>query len=335
MKVLAADIGGTKTLLQITEWGENTPQVLAEQRYLSGDYSSFNDLLRTFLTETGSTGNGLRGACFAVAGVVTQGVATATNLPWRLDATHLEATFELPQVVLINDFTAIGYGIEGLTPDDFAILQSGKPEVAAPQAVIGAGTGLGQALLVWQERTGHYQVLPTEGGHVDFAPQGKLQIALLTYLSRQLDHVSYERVLSGSGLVTLYHFLKKTSGMAESPALKKALSEGDQAAAISRSALEHGDPLAGQALDLLVQIYGAQAGNLALACLPRGGLFVAGGIAPKIIERLQAGGFMEAFLSKGRLSELMHQIPVKVILESKVGLLGASRLAMRLAYEQL
>jgi glucokinase len=187
---------------------------------------------------------------------------------------------------------------------------------------------------VWQDQLNHYQVLPTEGGHVDFAPQGELQIELLRYLSRNLGHVSYERLLSGSGLVTLYHFLKEIGGMAEDPALKIAMGEGDPAAAISRFALEYRDPLAGQALDLFVQIYGAQAGNLALTCLPRGGIFIAGGIAPKIIERLQSGGFMDAFLSKGRLSTFLQRIPVKIILEPKVGLWGASLLAARLANEK-
>ncbi|ADE16106.1 glucokinase [Nitrosococcus halophilus Nc 4] len=334
MKVLAADLGGTKTLLQVTRWTEETPQVLAERRYHSSGYPSFDVLLQEFLTEVGDIVSNLAGACFAVAGPVAKGTAEVTNLSWRLEEECLQKGFGLPQVTLINDFQAIGYGIESLKPADFAVLQAGVPEYAAPQAVIGAGTGLGQALLVWQEQAGHYQVLPTEGGHVDFAPRGELQIALLGYLSRHLEHVSYERLLSGSGLVTLYRFLKETSGETEDLALKKALEEGDPAAAISRFALERRDPLAGRALDLLARIYGAQAGNLALTCLPRGGLFVAGGIAPKIIECLQAGGFMEAFLSKGRLSQLLRQIPVKVILEPKVGLWGASRVAARLANEK-
>lgn len=334
MKVLAADIGGTKTLLQVTRWAEEAPQVLAERRYHSGGYPSFEALLQEFFTEAGNVASGLAGACFAVAGPVTKGIADVTNLSWRLEAECLQKAFGLPRVALINDFRAIGYGIECLTPGDFAVLQAGEPESLAPQAIIGAGTGLGQALLVWQAQAGHYQVLPTEGGHVDFAPQGELQIALLRYLSRHLGHVSYERLVSGSGLVTLYHFLKEESGKSEDPALKSALEEGDAAAAISRFALEQRDPLAGQALDLWVQIYGAQAGNLALTCLPRGGLFIAGGIAPKIIERLRAGGFMEAFLNKGRLSKLLREIPVKVILEPKVGLWGASRLAMILANEK-
>jgi glucokinase len=334
MKVLAADIGGTKTLLQVADWTENAPRVLAERRYPSGDYSRFDALLQEFLTEEGSAVSNLAGACFAVAGPVAKGVVKATNLSWELDAEHLQKRFELPYVVLINDFQAVGYGIDCLKPDDFSVLQPGEAEQTAPRALIGAGTGLGQALLVWQDQLNHYQVLPTEGGHVDFAPQGELQIELLRYLSRNLGHVSYERLLSGSGLVTLYHFLKEIGGMAEDPALKIAMGEGDPAAAISRFALEYRDPLAGQALDLFVQIYGAQAGNLALTCLPRGGIFIAGGIAPKIIERLQSGGFMDAFLSKGRLSTFLQRIPVKIILEPKVGLWGASLLAARLANEK-
>lgn len=338
MKVLAADIGGTKTLLQITDWTTpESPQVLVEQRYPSEGYPRFDTLLQEFLAEWNGRVSELVGACFAVAGPVTETSAEATNLSWRLDAAHLQAEFKLPQVTLINDFRAIGYGIEGLRPDDFAVLQAGEFQAKQPQAIIGAGTGLGQALLVWQEQGGHYQVLPTEGGHVDFAPLGEVQIELLRYLARHLhlDHVSYERVLSGAGLVTLYHFLKETSGIIEEQALRQAREEGDPAAAISRFALEQQDPLAMQALDLFVRIYGAQAGNLALTCLPRGGLFLAGGIAPKILARLQTGGFMKAFLSKGRLTNLLRQIPVKVILEPKVGLWGAARLAARLARERL
>jgi glucokinase len=334
MKVLAADIGGTKTLLQIADWTGNIPRVLVEQRYSSGGYSSFDALLQEFLMEADSPVSGLAGACFAVAGPMAKGVVKATNLAWRLDAKQLQTRFELPQVVLINDFQAVGYGIECLKPDDFAVLQPGEPKQTAPQALIGAGTGLGQALLVWQDQLAHYQVLPTEGGHVDFAPRGEVQIELLRYLSRNLEHVSYERLLSGSGLVNIYQFLKENSSVAEDHTLKIAMDEGDPAAAISRFALEHRNPLAEQALDLFIQIYGAQAGNLALTCLPWGGVFVGGGIAPKIIERLRGGGFMDAFRSKGRLSSIVQRISVKVILEPKVGLWGASLLAMRLANEK-
>lgn len=338
MRVLAADIGGTKTLLQVTDWtAPESPRVLVEQRYPSGNYPRFDALVQAFLTEWGGRASDLAGACFAVAGPVTETSAEATNLSWRLDSAHLQAEFRLPQVTLINDFRAIGYGIEGLRPADLAVLQAGEFKAKEPQAVIGAGTGLGQALLVWQEKKACYRVMSTEGGHVDFAPLGEVQIALWRYLVRhlRLDHISYERVLSGGGLANLYHFLKETGDIAEAPALRQALEEGDPAAAISRFALERQDPLAGRALDLFARIYGAQAGNVALACLPRGGLFLAGGMAPKILAQLQAGGFMEAFLSKGRLSNLLREIPVKVILEPRVGLWGAARLAVRLARERL
>jgi glucokinase len=335
MKVLAADIGGTKSLLQVTDWSGDRPQVLVERRYLSGAYAHFEPLLQEFLEGAGEIADGLAGVCFAVAGPVAGRTVDATNLPWSLDAERLQAGFNLPRVTLINDFQAIGYGIECLKPEDFLVLQPGVPEANAPRAIIGAGTGLGQAILVWQEREGFYQVLPTEGGHVDFAPRGELQIELLRYLSRSLEHVSYERLLSGEGLVALYRFLKETSGIAEDTALVKAMREGDAAAAISAFALEQRERLSSQALDLFVQIYGAQAGNLALSCLPRGGLFVSGGIAPKIFARLQYGGFMDAFLSKGRLSNLLQRIPVKVILETKVGVWGAAFLAAQVAKEKL
>ncbi|CAH9018492.1 glucokinase [Candidatus Nitrosacidococcus sp. I8] len=332
MRVLAADIGGTKTLFQIIEWAARREDrhVLVEHRYHSNDYLSFDTLLQEFLSEVGSKiTKDLVSACFAVAGPVVNGVAKATNLPWQLDPEALKIKFKIPQVILINDFQAQGYGIECLCPDDFAVLQQGDPELKAPQTLIGAGTGLGQALLVWHELLGHYQVLATEGGHVDFAPSGPLQIKLLEYLSQSLTRVSYERLLSGSGLVNIYRFLKEQNPTAENPTLKDAMREGDPAAAISRFAMEYEDFLAHKSLELFAQIYGAQAGNLALTCISQGGVFVGGGIAPKILKYLQAGGFMKAFLNKGRLSVLLEHIPVKVILEPKVGLWGASLVAAR------
>ncbi|BAW80443.1 glucokinase [Candidatus Nitrosoglobus terrae] len=336
MKVLAADIGGTKTLLQVVDWpiGMGDRRVLADRRYSSRDYSSFDDLLQVFLAEIDRTvANSLASACFGVAGPIVKGIAKATNLPWQLDSDHLQQQFNLPQIALINDFQAQGYGIECLKPDDFAVLQLGESEQKAPQALIGAGTGLGQALLVWREDLERYQVLPTEGGHVDFAPMGEMQIELLRYLSHSLEHVSYEHLLSGNGLVNIYHFLKENGKVTENPALRMAINESDDPpAAISNFALERVDPLANQALNLFAQIYGAQAGNLALTSLSRGGVFIGGGIAPKILKRLQGGDFMKAFLNKGRLSALLQQIPVKVILEPKVGLWGAALVAMRLAH---
>jgi glucokinase len=324
-RVLAGDIGGTKTWMQLAEVRPGHTQVLLEQRYDSQAYADFLPLALDFLHRTRSFGSA-HSACFALAGPVIGQQGKVTNLPWHLDAHTLAREIGIRAVRLVNDFEAIGYGIEALRDEDLVVLQlqSGEARIHAPCALIGAGTGLGQGILVWEGD--HYEPLPTEGGHADFAPVDEQQIALLRYLMERYGHVSYERVLSGPGLVNIYQFLRDSAP--QSPTLRQAT--GDPAAAISEAALAGSDPLAAEALDLFVRIFGAQAGNLALACLPHEGLYVAGGIAPKILEKLRSGIFMESFLAKGRMTPVLSGVPVKVILNAKVGLLGAALAAGRL-----
>jgi glucokinase len=324
--VLAGDIGGTKTLLALmdTEVGHRT---LAEQRYDSQAFDDFTQMLRLFVADT----TGLprpEAACFAIAGPVEGKRAKTTNLRWELDVDALANVLGTPRVRLINDFQAVGYGIEGLSGADVALLQVGDPRPQAPRAVLGAGTGLGQGILVWQYD--HYEPLPTEGGHVDFAPTDDLQIELLRHLRHRFGRVSFERVLSGPGLHNIYQFLQERHSEQASPELRAAIEAGDPAAAISRAAVAGTDPLAVQALEMFVAIYGAQAGNLALTCLACGGLYVAGGIAPKLLDQLRSGPFMSQFLAKGRMSTLLAKVPVQVILNPKVGLLGAALAAGRI-----
>ncbi|MDE2088415.1 MAG: glucokinase [Gammaproteobacteria bacterium] len=332
MKVLAGDIGGTKTLLLIAECRGRDCSALFERRYASAAYPGLTPMVQAFLGAAGKSGRGLGDACFAVAGPVTtseQGqYAKTTNLPWEIDQRALSAALDIPRLRLINDFQAVGYGIEALEPRDLEVLQRGLPQPGGPRAVLGAGTGLGTGLLLWQDD--HYEALPSEGGHADFAPCDEQQIELLRYLRREHEHVSWERVLSGPGLVNLYAFLRDTGGARESPALRRAMQRGDAAAAISRHALAGRDPLAGQALDLFVRLYGAQAGNVALGFLATGGVYLAGGIAAKIIERLRAGALVRAFNDKGRMAPLLSSMPVRVILNPRVGLLGAALAASRL-----
>ncbi len=318
--LLAGDLGGTKTWLRLSCGGE----VLREQRYDSAAFDGLIPMIADFLGDSVPTA-----ACFGVAGPVRGATAQITNLPWRIDAGEIATRFAIPHVSLINDFQAVAYGIEALAAADLLTLQAGQPQPQGPRAVIGAGTGLGEGYLVWQGE--HYQALPSEGSHADFAPADEIQAELWRWLAPRYGHVSWERVVSGPGLADIYGFLRERGELPESPQLAAALQSGDPSAAISEYALQHGDALAGAALDLFVAAYGAEAGNLALKILATGGLYVAGGIAPKIAERMQTGGFLRAFLAKGRFAGLLATIPVQVVLNPQVGLLGAERMAGRKA----
>lgn len=321
--VLAGDIGGTKTLLQLAEAGAGGFRTLAERRFDSTAYAHFDTLLRDFMPPDGPA---VAAACFGVAGPVDGRRAKVTNLPWHLDSGAIGALLGISRVSLINDFSAVGHGIELLRPEDMETLQAGRPEARGVRAVIGAGTGLGQGMLVWGE--GAYRAFPSEGGHVDFAPADQEQADLLAHLRTAFGHVSYERLLSGGGLARLFDFVTGNGLASPSSSLLAALrDEPDRAAVISAHGLEGRDPAAARALDMFIAIYGAQAGNLALTLLARGGVYVAGGIAPKILARLRQGGFMHAFLDKGRFASLLSEIPVHVVTNPRVGLLGALRVA--------
>lgn len=328
-KLLAADIGGTKTLLALAE-ADPTGRlhILAEHRYNSADFAGFELMIDDFLSRHGA--DGVERACFAVAGPIdADGVsAHVTNVGWRLDARGIGARFGLHAVRLINDFQAQAYGIDALGPDDLRVLQEGTPQARGLRTVVGAGTGLGVGQLVWQGDG--YAALPSEGGHSDFAPNGALQRDLLAWLGEQHGaHVSVERVLSGPGLASIYRFLSMRYPDKADAGLERAMMEGDPAAAVSVFALASGEQtLAREALDLFVSIYGALAGSLALITLPYGGLYIAGGIAPRIIDAITGGDrFMTAFNDKGRMSRLTAGIPVSIVMNPQAGLLGALRVA--------
>ena len=331
MRVLAGDIGGTNTRLQIAECEPGRCRIIRDQRFESGSYEGLASILREFLKEERK--KTVDGACLGVAGPVKEAAAgqsvKVTNLPWEIVSQELAREFGFPGVRLINDFQAIGYGIEALTRGDLFILQQGDPVPRAPCAVIGAGTGLGQGILLWQRD--HYEPVATEGGHADFGPTNDLQIELARYLLKTVGRASYELIVSGHGLVRLYGFLKTRGDATESPAVAEAMKSGDAAAAITRAALDQNDALANQALNLFVDIYGAQAGNLALTAGALGGVYIAGGIAPKILPRLTDGRFMRAFLDKGKMSPYVATIPVRVVTNPDVGLIGAALAASRLA----
>ena len=330
-RVLAADVGGTNARLLLADSDGSTYVPIREQHYASADWPDLRPILQDFFATEATLP---QCACVAIAGPVTGTAghqqAEVTNLPWVLDSQVIADNLGIPRVVLINDFAAVAYGIAALGEVDLAQLQAGEPRPYAPRAVLGAGTGLGQALLV--HCGSHYEVLPTEGGHADFAPQTEEQFHLLHALQREYGHVSYERLLSGAGLVFIYEFLRQHHAAGESDVLAQADLAGiDRAAAISQSALAAGDPIAVQALHEFVSIYGAQAGNLALTCLPFGGVYVAGGIAPKILAKLVDGSFIAAFNAKGRMAAVTARIPVHVVTHRNPGLLGAALYAARCA----
>lgn len=318
--LLAGDIGGTKTLLRV-----NTAEGVLQKSYPSAGHAGLAEMLDEFLREAGNMR--ISAACFALAGPVSGRQVQLTNLPWQVDADAIAARFAIPRVMLINDFEAVGHGIAALQAGDMFTLQAGEPQSQGARLVVGAGTGLGVAWLTWAH--GRYVVHPSEGGHMDFAPADELQHQLLVYLQQRYGHVSYERIVSGPGLYAIFEFLRDSRHAAPSAHLIAAMAEGDAAAAITQSALHEDEIIARMALDLFVSIYGAFTGNLALAALPRGGIFVAGGIAAKIVPALRHGSFMRAFRDKGRYVDLLETLPLHIITNPTVGLLGAAGLAAR------
>jgi glucokinase len=322
MLILAGDIGGTSTRLACfdTEAGFSAP--LAECRYTSREHGSLEEIVALFAGEHGLT---VERACFGIAGPVRQGKVRTPNLPWSVDSAVLAGTLGLAGVRLINDLEANAYGISLLALEDFVVLNQGETDPIGTIAVISAGTGLGESFAYWDGSL--HRPLPSEGGHADFAPRNELETELLLYLRAEHGRVSTERIVSGPGLRNIYRFLRDARHQPETPTVAEEMRRGDPSAVITRAALAGACPLCGQTLDLFVSLYGAEAGNMALRVLATGGIYLGGGIAPKIIERLKGPGFMQAFTAKGRLSPLLEKIRVCVILNDRTALLGAGRCA--------
>jgi glucokinase len=338
--LLAGDIGGTKTILRLVELSETLElKTLYEESFRSGDFPDLVPIVQKFLSTANSSTP--EKACFAIAGPVVENTAKLTNLAWFLDTNRLTQELGILSISLINDFAAVGYGIFGLTKQDLLTLQVGKYQPAAPMAVIGAGTGLGQGFLIKQDH--QYQVFSSEGGHADFAPRNELEFQLLKYLvdKHNIQRVSVERVVSGLGITSIYQFLRDRKIATESPEIAQAVRTWEQEAGkaektidpgafIGSAALEKSDRLSEQTIQLFIEAYGAEAGNLALKLLPYGGLYIAGGIAPKILPLMQNGSFLTNFTQKGRMGSLLEEIPVHIILNQQVGLIGAALSASRL-----
>jgi glucokinase len=320
--LLVGDIGGTKTRLALYEETSAGLHLVTSTLYESKSARTLEELILRFLQASGRPATAA--ACFGVAGAVVGGQVRATNLPWQVSESGLASELAIPRVELLNDLEAAAYGVIAIKdPAELLTLQTGSPpREHHALALVSAGTGLGVATMVWNG--GRYQVAPSEGGHADFAPQDALEDALLQSLRADFGHVSYERVLSGPGLVNLYRFLRKFRASPEPPWLTDRIGDGDPAPVISAVALAHEDAVCDETLTRFVSIYGAAAGNLALTALAVGGVFVGGGIAPKILPRLVDGPFLESFAAKGRFREAMRKIPLHVVLAPDVALLGAA-----------
>jgi glucokinase len=320
--ILAGDIGGTNARLGLFEVRDGKPVLVRERSYPSRQFSGLAAVLQAFIEEFHPVTSG---AAFGLAGPVLNGRVRTPNLPWQVDARELASILGLPRVSLINDLEALASGIALLAPSDLVVLNPGV-EMPGTRAVLAAGTGLGVAGLVW-DGTSH-RPLATEGGHVDFAPRNALECELLLHLSKRFGRVSNERVLSGPGLGNVYDFLRDTGRGEEPDWLTQRLQTEDRAKVISVCGLDGTSPLCSQALDVFASVYGAVAGNVALLFLAVGGVYLGGGIAPKLLARLQTPTlFQAAFLDKGRLRSGMEKIPVRIILDEHVGLRGAARVA--------
>jgi len=318
--LLCGDIGGTSTRLALFDPGRPLePVALATSA--SGAVQDFDALCATFL----AGGAQIEAACFGIAGPVLGRRVRPTNLPWVVDADALSARLSGAPVFLLNDLEALAYGITVLPADRSAVLNPGRAAPAGNIAVIAAGTGLGEAGLVWDGR--RYVSVASEGGHTDFAPRSAREIELLRHLLSRYPHVSYERLVSGPGLVHVLEYLRDVEGSAVPPPLAARLDGPGAAAAITEAALAGTAPIAAAALDLFVAMYGAEAGNFALKLKATGGVWVGGGIAPKILPKLQDGTFRAAFLAKGRFAAFLAEIPVRVVLDERTVLYGAARYA--------
>jgi glucokinase len=320
--IVAGDIGGTHARLGLFEVRDGRPYLISERIYPSPKFSGLDAVLREFVEEFHPV---TTGAAFGLAGPVHDGRVRTPNLPWEVDAEGLHSVLGIRHVTLINDLEALAYGVALLAPSDLVVLNPGL-EAGGNRAVLAAGTGLGVAGLVLEGISHH--PLATEGGHSDFAPRTALECELMLYLSKRFGRVSNERILSGAGLTNVYDFLRDTGRAEEPDWLTQRLEGEDRAKVISICGLDGSSALCSQAVDLFTSVYGAVAGNVALLFLATGGVYLGGGIAPKILARLKDPRlFRAAFMDKGRLRSLLEQVPVRVILDDRVGMRGAAQVA--------
>lgn len=320
--ILAGDIGGTKTNLGLFDIDSGELKLRRLESYPSKNYPGLESIIAEFLGTAGS--GSVAAGCFGIAGPVIEGRSVTPNLPWVVASQLLAERLRLASVTLINDLEATAHGIAELKPEELVTLNDGEPEIGN-QALIAAGTGLGAASLFWNGQ--RHLPSASEGGHIDFAPRDKLEMQLLDHLLAKSSHVSVERVLSGPGLQNIYDFLRGVNFAEESPEVEARFAGRDPSSVIANAAIAQESDLCVKALDMFVSIYGATAGNMALLLKAIAGVYIGGGIAPKIIEKLKDGTFMKSFTAKGRLASLLEAIPVRVIMNDKTALLGAARVA--------
>ena len=325
--ILAGDVGGTKVHLALFDFVNGKLTHTRDRQYPAREYSGLEEIVRDFLGADQPTS-----ACFGVPGPVREGRLRLTNLPWTLDSRELAAHLRIDYVFLINDLEANGYGIAELDAKQIYTLSEGDASQMGNRALISAGTGLGQSFLIWDGR--HHKPYPSEGGHCDFAPRNEDEIDLLRFLRQKYNgRISFERVVSGQGFMNIYEFLRDVRGLEEPVWLAERMSREDPNAVITELAMAAKSEICEKTTDMFVSAYGAEAGNLALKILSVGGLYVGGGIAPRILEKLKDGTFMKAFTDKGRLSQLLVNTPVRIVLESRTALIGAAAYAEARAAE--
>ena len=331
--ILAGDVGGTKVHLALYNFEGGRLRWLRDQKFPAAEYSSLDVVVQEFLKDAADAKKEIVAACFGCPGPVRDGRLKLTNLPWTLDARDLAKSLDIEHISLINDLEANGYGIPELTPDSIFTLQAADVGAIGHRGLIAAGTGLGEAMLIWDGKTRHVPV-PSEGGHCDFAARTDKEVALLQYLRRTLKgRVSFERVVSGLGLQNVYGFFKDEVRMEEPAWLQERMATEDPNAVIGSCAEDGSSELCFETMQLFAGAYGAETGNIALKILAAGGMYLGGGIAPKILKTLQTGAFVEAFVDKGRMRPLLEAIPVRVILDDTCALLGAAAYAEARASE--
>jgi glucokinase len=324
--ILAGDVGGTKVHLALYNMIEGHLVPLRDEKFPAHEFTGLETVIERFLSTGTEDKASITAACFGVPGPVRDGRLKLTNLPWTLDCRELEQALGIPHIFLINDLEANGYGIRQLAPDKIFTLHAGDPKATGHQGLIAAGTGLGQALLIWDGKT--HTPIPSEGGHCDFAARSNREISLLEHLRKDLNgRVSWERVVSGIGIQNIYTFLRDVEEIEEPKWLRDRMKAEDPNAVIGLCAEDGSSSLCFETMNLFSSAYGAETGNIALKVLATGGMYLGGGIAPKILQTLQNGFFTQAFLDKGRLSPLLQSIPVRVILDDTCALLGAAAYA--------
>ena len=325
--ILAGDVGGTKVHLALYNFAGGRLRVVREHKFPAHEFAALQDVVRAFFAMGSETAEEIVSACFGCPGPVRDGRLKLTNLPWELDARELARELGIEHVFLINDLEANGYGITELEPDKILTLHEGDAGAVGHRGLIAAGTGLGQALLIWDGKLGHVPVA-SEGGHADFAARSAVEIEMLEYLMATLKgRVSWERVVSGIGIRNVYGFLRDAKKMDEPAWLRERMLGEDPNAVIGECGENGSSEICARTLEIFASAYGAEAGNLALKVLALGGIYLGGGIAPKTLKTLGNGGFMRAFLDKGRMGELLEAVPVRVILDDGCALMGAAAYA--------